>query len=93
MKILMKNRSDLMKDLGRTLKKHRLQTGLSQMALAKALGYSTSQFVCNWERGLPLPPMKTASKLVKMLDLNAKVFKEYFLKIATVEIERTFKRI
>lgn len=36
----------------RLLKEKRLASGLSQLEIAKTLGYSSGQFVSNWERGL-----------------------------------------
>lgn len=44
--------------LGNFLKQKREQAGLSQGDVAEKLGYSTSQFISNWERGLSGPPLK-----------------------------------
>ena len=64
------------KKLGSYFKELRLEKGLSQDQLAKGLGYTNSQFVSNWERGLAHPPLKKLSKLTRVLkaDQNA-VFK------------------
>jgi transcriptional regulator with XRE-family HTH domain len=45
------------------LQKARIQAGLTQLGVAKKLGYSTGQFVSNWERGQGYPPTSTLRKL------------------------------
>lgn len=48
------------------LKQMRKKSGLSQNQVADKLGYSTGQFVSNWERGLIIPPISTLKTLAKM---------------------------
>ena len=48
------------------LKKARQKAGLSQGDVAKELGYSSPQFISNWERGLSSPPLDTLSDLVRI---------------------------
>lgn len=55
------------------LKNLRETQGLSQADIASQLGYTTSQFVSNWERGLSFPPIKD----IKRLALFYKVDAEY----------------
>ncbi len=55
------------KKLGAFFKELRLAKGLSQDQLAKSLGYTNSQFVSNWERGLAHPPLKKLAKLTRVL--------------------------
>lgn len=55
------------KSIGTFLKSRRIERGLTQAELAKALGYSSPQFVSNWERGLCLPPLNIAPILVEIL--------------------------
>lgn len=45
------------------IKVARVRAGLSQGDTAVQLGYSTPQFISNWERGISLPPPKCVSKL------------------------------
>lgn len=52
--------------LAQFLKEKRTQAGLSQKDVATKLGYSTSQFISNWERGISHPPMHTLRKLANM---------------------------
>ena len=51
------------------LKKARSEKGLSQAEVAKKLGYSSPQFISNWERGLASPPIPKLKKLCKIYDL------------------------
>ncbi len=52
--------------LAKFLKEKRTLAGLSQKDVATALGYSTSQFISNWERGISQPPIHTLRKLAQM---------------------------
>ncbi len=57
---------------GQFLKEKRLTVGLSQGKVAKSLGYSSPQFVSNWERGLAAPPMVMLLKIIDLLSLDKK---------------------
>lgn len=46
------------------LKQKRKEKGFSQARLAKLLGYSSGQFVSNWERGESMPPVDRLAKMV-----------------------------
>lgn len=48
------------------LKELRLRAALSQDAVAGLLGYESSQFISNWERGLSHPPLKAVPVLAKV---------------------------
>lgn len=58
----MKNRTQL----AAFLKKKRAEVGLTQSEVASALGYSSPQFVSNWERGLVSPPLETIAVLIDL---------------------------
>jgi transcriptional regulator with XRE-family HTH domain len=57
--------------LGKYLRQQRLKRGMSQSEVAKRLGYSTAQFISNWERGMSSPPVKTLRKLAQFYDISA----------------------
>lgn len=57
-------------DLAKFLKDKRLEAGLSQGAVAKKLGYTSPQFISNWERGLSRPPIKTLRKLALIYNIS-----------------------
>ena len=50
-------------ELGIYLKRHRETSNVSQAELANFMGYSTSQFVSNWERGIAPPPVDQLKKI------------------------------
>jgi transcriptional regulator with XRE-family HTH domain len=56
--------------VGRFLRTKRLAVGLTQWDVARALAYTTAQFVSNWERGVSLPPVTVLAKLAKILRLD-----------------------
>ena len=54
------------------LKRARIKAGLSQGEVAKKLGYTSPQFISNWERGLSSPPMDTLGELVDIYKIPGK---------------------
>lgn len=58
------------RDLGAYLKDARIKSGLSQNDVAKKLGYTSPQFISNFERGLSSPPLKNLKTLVELYDLS-----------------------
>jgi transcriptional regulator with XRE-family HTH domain len=60
------------KYVGRFLKTKREKAGLTQQDVAKALHYSTPQFVSNWERGVSLPPLDALPKLAVLFKAQPK---------------------
>lgn len=60
---------ELTNQLGCFLKDRRSSAGLSQADVAKKLGYTTSQFISNWERGLSTPPIEVLKILAEMYEV------------------------
>lgn len=58
------------KSLGVHLRVMRINAGYSQGDIAKRLGYSSPQFVSNWERGVSEPPIETLRKLADIYGIN-----------------------
>lgn len=58
-------------DLGEYLQKMRTRSGLTQREVSMTLGYSSAQFISNFERGIAVPPLKKLKTLVKMYDMSA----------------------
>lgn len=58
--------------MGNFLRAKRQQSGISQKELAAGFGYTTSQFVSNWERGKSLPPIDTLIAVVKLCEIKPK---------------------
>ena len=55
--------------LGDYLQAMRIKAGLTQREVSLALGYSSAQFISNFERGIAVPPLKKLKVLVKMYDM------------------------
>ena len=58
--------------VGALIKLARTKAGLTQLQVAKKLGYTSPQFVSNWERGDSLPPMEIFPKLATLLHIDSK---------------------
>jgi transcriptional regulator with XRE-family HTH domain len=56
----------VMRTLNDYLREKRLDSGLSQLDVARVLGYASPQFVSNWERGLVSPPLETIAVLIEI---------------------------
>jgi transcriptional regulator with XRE-family HTH domain len=57
--------------LGQMLKEGREKSKLTQRQLAKKLGYTSPQYVSNWERGRVPPPLYVLPKVAKFTDLDS----------------------
>ncbi len=60
----------VMRHLSDYLRQKRVDSGLSQLDVAKTLGYSSPQFVSNWERGLVSPPLETIAVLIDLYKIQ-----------------------
>ena len=78
--------------LANMLKKSREKSGFTQAEVAKSLGYSTAQFVSNWERGLSYPPLKSLRTLSKMYDVNMDSLFNTILGISIYMTEQSLRR-
>lgn len=74
--------------LGDMLKQARIDKKLTQYQVAKALGYTSSQFISNIERGTCAPPMKKLGKLVKLYSLDSRVLTEFLLSCYKKELRQ-----
>ncbi len=61
-------------NLGKFLKKLRVEANLSQSEVASALGYSSPQFISNFERGLASPPLNKIKILAEIYDCDLRDF-------------------
>lgn len=67
------------KRFGDFLAQTRIEAGLSQLALAKSLGYSSPQYVSNWERALCGPPLEKLHDLSRVLKINPSLLMEMIM--------------
>jgi len=63
-------KGDLHQSLGNYLRDKRVEAGFTQSEIANKLGYSTPQFISNFERGLCSPPLKNLKALVKLYRIS-----------------------
>lgn len=57
-------------DLGRLLQRTRQANGLTQREVSLKLGYSSAQFISNFENGIASPPLKKLAVIIKMYGLK-----------------------
>ena len=74
------------------LKKCRENSGISQGEIAKYLGYTTPQFISNWERGLSSPPMDKLADLIKLIKIKPEIVLELMSKDSIEILKHDFKR-
>lgn len=72
------------------LKEKRVAVGLTQSEVARRLGYSSPQFVSNWERGLANPPVFVLRDLTKMYKVSADQMFDLLLEDVKNELHREF---
>jgi transcriptional regulator with XRE-family HTH domain len=65
------------KRFGRRIARMRHRAQLTQKDVGKQLGYSTAQFISNWERGISFPPDAKLPKLAKVLKTDRRTLVEY----------------
>ncbi|MFN3454731.1 MAG: helix-turn-helix domain-containing protein [Pseudobdellovibrio sp.] len=78
--------------LARFLKEKRVLSGLSQKDVAEKLGYSTSQFISNWERGISHPPLNTLRSLSELYKINPEEMFDVLLKATIAQVEIDLKK-
>lgn len=64
-------------------------SGLTQKQVALRLGYSSSQFVSNWERGLREPACNTLWKLAEIYGVTAEELYDLLLRDTLNRVERS----
>lgn len=84
--------------VGEFLKTSREDAGLTQLALARELGYTSAQFISNWERGIAMPPMNMMPELSRLLHIPPKKmleviyrYQESFLALEKERLEKVFR--
>lgn len=75
--------------LAKFLKDKRIETGLSQGEVAKALGFSSPQFISNWERGVCAPPLNSLPKLTRVLKIKESDLVKILMGVTKMTVEET----
>lgn len=78
-----------MDNLGKYLKQARRSVGYSQGEISDALGYTSSQFVSNWERGVSCPTADAIDLLAKNYKLDRK---DLCQKILDYKVNNTIRK-
>lgn len=78
--------------LAKFIKRKRIEACLTQAELATELGYSTPQFISNWERGLSQPPVDTLVVLAGLIKVNKDELFNMLLAMKIEEITEEFKQ-
>lgn len=74
------------------LKKRRNAVGLNQRELAEKLGYTSPQFISNWERGLARPPVFKLRDLAKLLNSSPDDLFQMLLEEVRTQLKNEFHR-
>ncbi len=81
-----------MNSFGKILKEKRERTGISQADVAKKLGYSSPQFISNWERNLSTPPVTSLRTLAQLYKMSADNLFQVYLKTSLKVLETDLKK-
>ena len=76
---------------GNRMKEARENAFLSQKELANKLGWTTAQFVSNFERGLSLPPMKSVKTICELLKISEKEVYRLMYDVQKEKLDKKFK--
>lgn len=74
------------------LKTKRISAGLSQKDVADRLGYTTPQFISNWERGVSQPPINVLKKLGEMYKVSAEELFDVTLNTTVQQVTQDLRR-
>lgn len=77
--------------MAKLLNIYREENNLTQSKLAKRLGYTTSQYISNIERGLCSFPIKKFPKLAKVLKIDASLIADAYVNDVIAEVNRVLK--
>ena len=96
-KTVRKNSKVVREDLCVFIKNTRLTQGYSQAQLAAILGYTSPQFISDWERGVSSPPVKKLPELSKVLNVKVDILFNLLVTLATEQLvsnlSKEFKQI
>lgn len=79
--------------LAEFLRSKRIAAGLTQADVAGKLGYTSPQFISNWERGLASPPAFILKDLAKIYQIPADDLFQRLLKEVEANLVREYKRL
>lgn len=80
-----------MNKCGTFLRASREKQNLSQKEVSVHLGYNTSQFISNWERGLSEPPVPVIKTLAKLYKIDPEALFEVILEAHLEGVEKSLR--
>lgn len=78
--------------LAEFLKEKRVKVSLTQMEVAEILGYSSPQFISNWERGLSSPPINTLKRLCSLYKVGQEEMFDKLLSVTLSDVTSDLRR-
>ena len=78
--------------VGPFLQQARVDAGFTQADVAKVLGYTSAQFVSDWERGVRSPPARALRRLVKLYKISVHDLYEVLHEERVALIEKELKK-
>lgn len=78
--------------LANYLKEARIKAGLTQSDVSEALGYTTPQFVSNWERGVSQPPIDVLKKIARLYKVSDEELFEVTLEVTLEAVQKDMQR-
>lgn len=80
------------KTLGEILKAKRIAANISQATVAQHFGYSTPQFISNWERDVSAPPVDILKKIAALYGVSGDEMLELMINQKVQEITKDMRR-
>lgn len=78
-------------ELSTFLKERRIKAEFTQHMVAEKLGYSSPQFISNWERGISNPPIETLKVLCQLYAISKDDIYEIYLQSCLVDLEKNIR--
>ena len=81
-----RKKREMHEELGKFLYEKRIKAGLSQKDVSDKLGYSSPQFISNYERGLCSPPLKKLKKIAELYKIKPKIIADLMIRYSVEAI-------
>jgi transcriptional regulator with XRE-family HTH domain len=77
--------------LAKFLQTARVNAELSQLDVANHLGYSTPQFISNWERAVSAPPIETIGTLARLYQVSEEELFDILQKVTLDQVAHNLR--
>lgn len=86
-------RQKVTSDLALFLKNRRKELNLTQGQVAFKMGFTSAQFVSNWERGLAAPPLHNAKSVKKVVQIYKLEVDDYIDRLLNEQRRRLLAKL